>query len=88
MHYCDTVVGGGDVQKHKPDPEPYRLAASRVGVTRAVAPEDSGASRRAGQRVRGAADRASERGAGGAGGGDFGRSARRGVCEPLIPLAW
>jgi HAD superfamily hydrolase (TIGR01509 family) len=41
MHYFDTVVGGGDVQKHKPDPEPYRLAASRIGVTRAVVQEDS-----------------------------------------------
>ena len=41
LHYFDTVVGGGDVQKHKPDPEPYRLAASRIGVTRAVVLEDS-----------------------------------------------
>jgi beta-phosphoglucomutase-like phosphatase (HAD superfamily) len=39
--YFDTVVGGGDVKKHKPDPEPYRLAATRLGVDRAVVLEDS-----------------------------------------------
>ena len=41
--YFDTVVGGGDVKKHKPDPEPYLLAASRLGVSRAVVLEDSAA---------------------------------------------
>jgi beta-phosphoglucomutase-like phosphatase (HAD superfamily) len=40
LHYFDTVVGA-DVQKHKPHPEPYLLAASRLGVTRAVVLEDS-----------------------------------------------
>jgi beta-phosphoglucomutase len=39
--YFDTVVGGGDVKNHKPDPEPYLLAAKRLGVTRAVVLEDS-----------------------------------------------
>jgi beta-phosphoglucomutase len=43
LHYFDTVVGGGDVQKHKPHPEPYLLAASRIGVSRAVVLEDSDA---------------------------------------------
>ncbi|MBI2679403.1 MAG: HAD family phosphatase [Candidatus Solibacter usitatus] len=43
LTYFDTVVGGGDVKKHKPDPEPYLLAASRLGVTRAVVLEDSAA---------------------------------------------
>jgi HAD superfamily hydrolase (TIGR01509 family) len=32
----DAVVTGDDVSQHKPDPEAYRLAASRLGV----APED------------------------------------------------
>src|SRR3954453_12441548 len=27
LHYFETVIGGGDVQKHKPHPEPYLLAA-------------------------------------------------------------
>ncbi len=39
--YFETVVGGGDVKRQKPDPEPYLLAASRLGVTRAVVLEDS-----------------------------------------------
>ena len=39
--YFETVVGGSDVTHHKPDPEPYLLAASRLGVKRAVVLEDS-----------------------------------------------
>jgi beta-phosphoglucomutase len=39
--YFETVVGGGDVQRHKPDPEPYLLAASRLGTKSAVVLEDS-----------------------------------------------
>jgi beta-phosphoglucomutase len=40
-HYFQTIVGGGDVKHHKPDPEPYQLAATRLGVTRALVLEDS-----------------------------------------------
>lgn len=47
--YFDTVVGGGDVANQKPDPEPYLLAASRLGVTRAVVLEDSQAGMAAGR---------------------------------------
>jgi beta-phosphoglucomutase len=47
--YFDTVVGGGDVKKQKPDPEPYLLAASRLAVTRAVVLEDSQAGMAAGR---------------------------------------
>ena len=47
--FFDTVVGGGDVVKQKPDPEPYLLAASRLGVTRAVVLEDSQAGMAAGR---------------------------------------
>jgi beta-phosphoglucomutase len=38
-----TVVGGGDVTCQKPSPEPYLLAAKRLGVTRALVLEDSAA---------------------------------------------
>jgi beta-phosphoglucomutase len=38
-----TVVGGGDVTRQKPAPEPYLLAAQRLGVTRALVLEDSAA---------------------------------------------
>jgi HAD superfamily hydrolase (TIGR01509 family) len=39
----DVVVHGGDVQRHKPDPEPYATAVARLGVPIAgcVAVEDS-----------------------------------------------
>ena len=47
--YFDTVVGGGDVVNQKPDPEPYLLAASRLGVARAVVLEDSQAGMAAGR---------------------------------------
>jgi beta-phosphoglucomutase len=47
--YFATVVGGGDVKNQKPDPEPYLLAASRLGVTRAVVLEDSQAGMAAGR---------------------------------------
>jgi len=47
--YFDTVVGGSDVVNQKPDPEPYLLAASRLGVTRAVVLEDSQAGMAAGR---------------------------------------
>jgi beta-phosphoglucomutase len=41
--HFDTVVGGGDVSRQKPDPEPYLLAASRLGVDTALVLEDSAA---------------------------------------------
>src|SRR5579871_4790583 len=41
LQYLDTVVGGGDVTRHKPAPEPYLLAGSRLGISRALAVEDS-----------------------------------------------
>ena len=49
LGYFETVVGGGDVTKHKPLPEPYLLAASRLGVSRAVVLEDSAAGMTAGR---------------------------------------
>jgi beta-phosphoglucomutase len=42
-HHFDTIVGGENVQRHKPAPEPYLLAAQRLGVTRALVLEDSAA---------------------------------------------
>lgn len=38
-----TVVGGGDVTRQKPDPEPYLLAAERLGSQRVLVLEDSAA---------------------------------------------
>src|SRR5262249_16077652 len=38
-----TVVGGNQVKVQKPDPEPYLLAAQRLGVRRALVLEDSAA---------------------------------------------
>lgn len=37
----DTIVHGGEVKHHKPDPEPYLLALERLQVKRALAIEDS-----------------------------------------------
>jgi HAD superfamily hydrolase (TIGR01509 family) len=39
--YFETIVGGGDVQHHKPAPEPYLLAAKRLGVQAPLVLEDS-----------------------------------------------
>ncbi len=41
--HFDTVVGGGDVKVQKPSPEPYLLAATRLGVDTALVLEDSAA---------------------------------------------
>jgi HAD superfamily hydrolase (TIGR01509 family) len=41
--HFDTIVGGEDVTRHKPAPEPYLLAAARLGVRRALVLEDSAA---------------------------------------------
>ena len=32
-HLFETVVGGDETARHKPDPEPLRLALDRLGVT-------------------------------------------------------
>jgi beta-phosphoglucomutase len=40
-HHFDTVVGGGDVTRHKPAPEPYLLAASRLSARAPLVVEDS-----------------------------------------------
>jgi beta-phosphoglucomutase len=39
--YFDTVVGGDHVRQQKPAPEPYLLAASRLGVRMPLVVEDS-----------------------------------------------
>ena len=39
--HFDTLVGGDDVKRHKPAPDPYLLAAQRLGVRAALVVEDS-----------------------------------------------
>jgi beta-phosphoglucomutase len=39
--HFDTIVGGGDVSRHKPAPEPYLLAAERLAIEKALVLEDS-----------------------------------------------
>jgi beta-phosphoglucomutase len=39
--HFDTMVCGEDVQRHKPAPDPYLLAARRLGVRSALVVEDS-----------------------------------------------
>jgi beta-phosphoglucomutase len=39
--YLGTVVGGDDVKRHKPAPDPYVLAGERLGIQSALAVEDS-----------------------------------------------
>jgi len=42
IHECfAAMVFGGDVERHKPAPDPYLLAASRLGVKRPLVVEDS-----------------------------------------------
>lgn len=41
--HFDTIVGGSDVTRHKPAPEPYLLAATRLDVQTALVLEDSAA---------------------------------------------
>lgn len=41
--HFDTIVGGDSVTRQKPAPEPYLLAAERLGVERALVIEDSAA---------------------------------------------
>ena len=40
-HHFDTLVGGSDVREQKPAPEPYLLAASRLGARAPLVVEDS-----------------------------------------------
>jgi len=39
--FFDTVVGGNHVKRQKPHPDPYLLAASRLGVRKPLVVEDS-----------------------------------------------
>jgi beta-phosphoglucomutase len=39
--HLSTVVSGDDVERHKPAPDPYLLAAARLGIQRALVVEDS-----------------------------------------------
>lgn len=41
--YFRVAVFGGDVKRHKPDPEPYLLAVEKLGVRTALVVEDSDA---------------------------------------------
>ncbi len=54
-HLFGAAVYGDDVRRLKPDPEPYQLAMQRLGVSSAIALEDSGpgmeSARRAGCEV-------------------------------------
>ncbi|MGA2600948.1 MAG: HAD family phosphatase [Bryobacteraceae bacterium] len=43
LHRFDTLVCGGDVRNHKPAPDPYLLAASRLNSQRPLVIEDSAA---------------------------------------------
>ena len=47
--HFDTIVGGEQVEHHKPAPDPYLLAAARLAVTRALVLEDSAAGIASGQ---------------------------------------
>ena len=48
-HYFSTIVGGDSVTRHKPAPEPYLLAAERLGARTPLVIEDSAAGAAAGR---------------------------------------
>lgn len=48
LPHLDACVFGGDVQRLKPAPDPYLLAAERLGVKRALVVEDSQAGQTSG----------------------------------------
>jgi len=48
-HHFATVVGGNQVRRQKPAPEPYLLAAERLGVRTALVVEDSEAGEASGR---------------------------------------
>ncbi len=48
-HHFGTVVGGNQVKQQKPAPEPYLLAAKRLGASTALVVEDSAAGAAAGR---------------------------------------
>jgi HAD superfamily hydrolase (TIGR01509 family) len=41
LHCFEVVIGTEDVERTKPDPEPYLLAMQRLGARKALAVEDS-----------------------------------------------
>jgi len=49
LGYLDAVVYGEDVASHKPSPEPYVLAAKRLGIRTALVVEDSEAGEASGR---------------------------------------
>ena len=48
-HHFETIVGGNNVKRHKPAPDPYLLAAERLGARTALVVEDSEAGLAAGR---------------------------------------
>jgi beta-phosphoglucomutase len=48
-HYFRTVVGGENVKRHKPAPDPYLLAAERLSLRTPLVVEDSEAGLAAGR---------------------------------------
>ena len=49
LHYFDTLVCAGDAGRHKPAPDPYLLAATRLEARTALVVEDSDAGIAAGR---------------------------------------
>lgn len=49
LSQLSVVIYGDDVQRHKPDPEPYATAAQRISVSRALVVEDSAAGEASGR---------------------------------------
>ncbi len=49
--FFDVIVCGDDVARHKPDPEPYLMAAERLGVRNPLVVEDSEAGAESGRKA-------------------------------------